>query len=77
MLVNSQPADTLSIKDRGLLYGDGVFETILCEAGRPILLAGHTQRLENGCKRRYTDTSTTADNCLMKKHILKCTGKHV
>ena len=51
MLVNGLPSDALSITDRGLLYGDGVFETILCEAGRPVLLAGHTQRLENGCKR--------------------------
>jgi len=51
MLVNGLPSDVLSIADRGLLYGDGVFETILCEAGRPVLLAGHTQRLENGCKR--------------------------
>ncbi len=51
MLVNGLPSDVISIADRGLLYGDGVFETILCEGGRPILLAGHTQRLENGCKR--------------------------
>ena len=51
MLVNGLPCDVISIADRGLLYGDGVFETILCEGGRPILLAGHTQRLENGCKR--------------------------
>ena len=51
MLVNGQPCETVSIKDRGLLYGDGVFETILCDQGRPLLLAGHTQRLENGCKR--------------------------
>jgi len=50
MLVNGQPADMISVQDRGLLYGDGVFETILCEGGRPVLLAGHTQRLENGCK---------------------------
>lgn len=51
MLVNGLPSDVLSVEDRGLLYGDGVFETILCESGRPILLAGHTQRLENGCRR--------------------------
>lgn len=51
MLVNGLPSDVLSVADRGLLYGDGVFETILCEAGRPVLLAGHTQRLENGCRR--------------------------
>ncbi len=33
------------------MYGDGVFETILCEGGKPILLAGHIQRLINGCER--------------------------
>jgi len=51
MLVNGQSSETISVQDRGLLYGDGVFETILCEGGRPVLLAGHSQRLENGCKR--------------------------
>ncbi len=51
MLINGVSSEVVSVKDRGLLYGDGVFETILCEAGRPVLLAGHTQRLENGCKR--------------------------
>ena len=51
MLINGQPGDTVSIHDRGLLYGDGVFETILCQAGEPVLLAGHMERLQNGCQR--------------------------
>ena len=51
MLINGQSSDTVSIQDRGLSYGDGVFETILCEKGKPILLAGHIQRLINGCDR--------------------------
>ncbi len=51
MLINGQPGDIVSIQDRGLSYGDGIFETILCEGGKPILLAGHIQRLINGCER--------------------------
>ena len=51
MLINGQTSDSISINDRGLTYGDGVFETILCEKGKPILLAGHVQRLINGCER--------------------------
>ena len=51
MLINGQPDDMISIHDRGLSYGDGIFETILCEGGKPILLAGHIQRLINGCNR--------------------------
>ena len=51
MLINGQACDVISINDRGLLYGDGVFETILCQAGQPILLPGHIQRLQNGCQR--------------------------
>ena len=51
MLINGQPGDMVSIHDRGLSYGDGIFETILCEGGKPILLAGHIQRLINGSNR--------------------------
>ena len=38
------PAD-----DRGLQYGDGVFETLLCRDGRPRFLAQHLDRLARGC----------------------------
>jgi 4-amino-4-deoxychorismate lyase len=51
MLVNGQNADAISIEDRGLLYGDGIFETILCEQGKPILFEQHVGRLHKGCER--------------------------
>lgn len=35
----------LPLSDRGLLLAEGVFETLLVEAGRPRLLAGHLRRL--------------------------------
>ncbi|AEB10153.1 aminotransferase class IV [Desulfobacca acetoxidans] len=38
----------ISVQDRGLLYGDGLFETIRAEAGRPWWLAEHLARLSDG-----------------------------
>lgn len=49
--VDGQPADSLSLKDRGLAYGDGLFETIAVRAGKPSLLELHLQRLALGCQR--------------------------
>lgn len=49
--VDGCPADTLPLKDRGLAYGDGVFETIAVKAGVPVLFDRHLQRLEGSCQR--------------------------
>jgi branched-subunit amino acid aminotransferase/4-amino-4-deoxychorismate lyase len=39
------PADLgIRLDDRGLLLGDGLFETVLVEGGRPQLLAAHLER---------------------------------
>jgi 4-amino-4-deoxychorismate lyase len=46
--IDGAPADTLSVKDRGLAYGDGLFETILVKSGRPLLFERHLQRLASG-----------------------------
>jgi 4-amino-4-deoxychorismate lyase len=46
-----QPGGALSVLDRGLHYGDGLFETIACEHGRPRLIERHLQRLASGCER--------------------------
>lgn len=51
MLVNGVSLDHISIRDRGLLYGDGVFETILCDKGEPLLFKYHMQRFSLGCER--------------------------
>ena len=37
--------------DRGLHYGDGLFETIACLDGQPRLLDRHLERLAAGCER--------------------------
>ena len=46
-----QPSAAVSVLDRGLHYGDGLFETIACESGRPRLLERHLQRLAAGSER--------------------------
>ena len=38
----------LPLPDRGLDYGDGLFETLLLQGGRPLYLDFHLQRLQRG-----------------------------
>jgi len=49
--VNGQPAQSISVADRGLAYGDGLFETVRVQQGRPLRLELHLARLELGCQR--------------------------
>ncbi|MGY2398831.1 aminodeoxychorismate lyase [Pseudomonas sp. SDO5271_S396] len=49
--VDGHPADAVSLKDRGLAYGDGLFETIAVKTGQPVLLDRHLRRLDEGCRR--------------------------
>jgi branched-chain amino acid aminotransferase/4-amino-4-deoxychorismate lyase len=42
-------SDAVPADDRGLLLGDGLFETVLFKAGRAILWAEHIDRLARGC----------------------------
>jgi 4-amino-4-deoxychorismate lyase len=49
--VDGQPAELLSVKDRGLAYGDGLFATVGVRQGTPQLLERQLARLELGCRR--------------------------
>lgn len=49
--VDGQRAESLPLPDRGLSYGDGLFETLLSCAGRPLLAELHWQRLAEGLRR--------------------------
>ncbi|WP_296255117.1 MULTISPECIES: aminodeoxychorismate lyase [unclassified Pseudomonas] len=49
--IDGAPADSLSLTDRGLAYGDGLFETILVKTGVPLLFERHLQRLASGGNR--------------------------
>jgi 4-amino-4-deoxychorismate lyase len=49
--VNGEATESVSALERGLHYGDGLFETIACLDGRPCLLDRHLERLTAGCAR--------------------------
>jgi 4-amino-4-deoxychorismate lyase len=52
-LVNGQSTDRLSNSDRGLLYGDGLFETMAVIDGTIPLWSRHLRRLQHGCQRLH------------------------
>jgi len=50
-LINGREAAHVSISDRGLLYGDGLFETIAVRHGKLQHWELHLERLTTGCQR--------------------------
>jgi len=50
-LINGVAGDSISVSDRGLSYGDGLFETIAVRAGQCRFLDAHLDRLAAGCAR--------------------------
>ena len=49
--INGKPSASISATDRGLAYGDGVFETIRVHQRRPTLATLHWQRLSDSLSR--------------------------
>ena len=49
ILINGECKNTLDVTDRGLHYGDGLFETIEVIQGQPVFLQQHLTRLKKGC----------------------------
>lgn len=55
ILVNGKYTDQVSIFDRGLHYGDGIFETIRISKARPVMWEDHMERLYYGCEKLFID----------------------
>lgn len=51
ILFNGEPTEQIPVMDRGLHYGDGLFETLRVQAGRLPLWPWHWRRLQHGCER--------------------------
>ena len=68
-LVNGKSSSSISIFDRGFLYGDSVFETILVVNNQPKNLDEHIKRIKSGCK---VLKIRNLDINLLYKHIKKC-----
>ncbi|MDD0843270.1 aminodeoxychorismate lyase [Pseudomonas sp. Gutcm_11s] len=58
--VDGRPATDLPLGDRGLAYGDGLFETIAVRGGRAKLLPRHLARLSEGLRRLSIDLDLPA-----------------
>ena len=58
---NGVAADSVSIQSRGLAYGDGVFETVLCCGNKPQHWERHVARLREGCARLQLDGPADLD----------------
>jgi 4-amino-4-deoxychorismate lyase len=61
VLVNGVREAGTSPLDRGLHFGDGLFETIACRKGLPRFLSLHLERLALGCRRLNIDASGLED----------------
>jgi 4-amino-4-deoxychorismate lyase len=56
VLLNGRADQQVSPFDRGLHFGDGLFETIACRRGRPRFPTLHLERLRLGCERLGIET---------------------
>jgi len=87
VLINGVPEDRISSLDRGLLYGDGLFETIAVAGGEPVFWSRHCARLQSGCERLgipCVDANRLAeeargllrdvDRCVLKIIVTRGTG---
>jgi len=59
-LVNGEIAAFVPADDRGLSYGDGLFETIAVIGGRPRFWQAHMDRLDESCRRLSLDPPSQA-----------------
>lgn len=69
--VDGRPDGMLSPHDRGVLYGDALFETVLFVDGRAPLWPRHLARLADGCRRLHLslpDTDALARECAALCH---------
>ena len=53
ILINGESKEHIEISDRGLQYGDGLFETIEVRDGIAVFLERHLERLNSGCQQLY------------------------
>lgn len=89
-LINGNPADVIPVTDRGLHYGDGLFETIRVHKGKPRYWTQHIQRLIEGCRQLHIPEpdagilqaessrlieTTRPDNAVLKIIITRGSGK--
>ena len=62
-LIDGEISSLVNAADRGLNYGDGVFETLPVHSGRPRRWQSHMDRLGAACERLNLKVSKMAALC--------------
>jgi 4-amino-4-deoxychorismate lyase len=63
--LDGRACDALPLPDRGLDFGDGLFETLLLRRGQPLFLDYHLGRLERGLGvLRFPDCLAHVESCI-------------
>ena len=73
MLINGKSATQIDALDRGLCYGDGLFETLAVLDGQPQLWPQHIHRLKTGCSR--LNIVMPAEELLLQETLALCRMK--
>lgn len=76
MLVDGQPAQAIPADDRGLAYGDGLFETIAVRDGRCLAWDAHLARLAHGCAVLGFDAPDPCELAADRDHLLGAAAPH-
>ncbi len=63
----------IHLDERGLLYGDGVFETMLLQNGQVRFIDDHLQRLRQGCEQLHI---LTPENKLLDDELAQLQQQH-
>lgn len=69
ILINGESCAQIAVNDRGLQYGDGVWETLRIKNYQAVLLAQHLKRLSFGLKRLAIETLDVTALQLEIKHL--------
>lgn len=80
LLVNGEYQEAIPATDRGIQYGDGLFETVEIRAGRPVFLKQHIDRLVAACLRLHIPAPSlellrTEIALLLSKQAVSSPGK--
>ena len=60
-LINGQFENKISVQDRGLQYGDGVFRTLVCNRGSIPHFTKHYQKLKQDAKAIHISIPKSSD----------------
>ena len=71
-LINGLVDNQLNAFDRGLNYGDGLFETIAIRNGIPLLWDAHIERMSKGAQRLAIPFETKTRNALLSDFKALC-----